>query len=201
MNMKSWTLPSWFGLIDVVGFLNSVGFVRVVDLAVKILGLVVSMSLPPVLIEVSLLIEVWPAMEVSLNEFVSVIFVADVDSGLVGVVVRGVNVAKWSDNLLLYHDDILPTKLKNKSLNSIYLCLKYFTCIWTPSKWTSCVYIITATQTIYLYSTSIAFGSLRRVVLFEAWCTATLTIVISIRMRARTRAISPYVKIWKNDMS
>ena len=114
--MKSWTLPSWLGLIDVVGFLNSVGFVRVVGLVVKILGLVVSMSLPPVLIEVSLLIEVWPAMEVSLNEFVSVIFVADVDSGLVGVVVRGVNVAKLSENLLLYHDDILPTKLKNPQI-------------------------------------------------------------------------------------
>ena len=107
--MKLWTLPSWFGLIDVVSFLNSVGFVRAVDLVVEIIGLVVSMSLPPVLIEVSLLIEVWPAMEVSLNESVSVIFVADVVSGLVGEVVRGVNVAKWSENLLLYHDDILPT--------------------------------------------------------------------------------------------
>ena len=85
MNMKLWILPSGSVLIDVVGLINSVGFV------VKNVGLAVS-----------IFFEVWSAMEVSMNKVVSVVFVTDVDSGVVEVVGRGVNVAKWSENSLLY---------------------------------------------------------------------------------------------------
>ena len=92
MDLKLWTLPSGLVLIDVVGLTNSVGFV------VKIFGLVVSISLPTVVIEVSLL---------SWNEAVFVIFDADVEPGAVEVVVIGVNVAKWNKNFSIYHNQRL----------------------------------------------------------------------------------------------
>ena len=100
MNIKLRTLPFCLVLTVVVDLLNPVGFlVRNFDLAVN-------KSLPPVLIEVSLLIEVWPAMDVSLNEAVTVMFDADVEPGAIEGPVCGVSVNKQNRNLLIYHKGI-----------------------------------------------------------------------------------------------
>ena len=87
--MKLWILPSGSVLIDVVGLTNSVGFV------VKNVGLVVS-----------IFFEVWPAIDVSMNEAVTVIFDADVETGAIEVVVSGVSVAKRNNNFSMYHKGI-----------------------------------------------------------------------------------------------
>ena len=103
MNMKLRTLPSGLVLTVVVGWSNPVGVVPILGFVVRNFDLVVSMSLPFVLIEISLLTEVWPAIDVSLNEAVTD---ADVVPGAIEVVVSGVSVNKRNRNLLIYHKGI-----------------------------------------------------------------------------------------------
>ena len=103
MNMKLRTLPSGLVLTVVVGWSNPVGVVPTLGFVVRNFDLVVSMSLPLVPIEVSLLTEVWPAIDVSLNEAVTD---ADVEPGAIEVVVSGVSVNKRNRNLLIYHKGI-----------------------------------------------------------------------------------------------
>ena len=115
--MKLRALPSGLVLTVAVDLSNPVGFVRIMGFVVRNSDLDVCMSLSPVLIEVRLLIEVWPAMDVSLNEAVTVMFDVDATPGAIEGPKCGVSVNKRNRNLILYHKGI---SIYNLTINILY---------------------------------------------------------------------------------